>query len=163
MIPEEENIIEGGTSTNSPVGQQLSGAYTGNAIATSSFERTKPSLDRLTTREMALQEITRPVFGASNDDAGKSQPSFGDTETMELENSGIDHVPRISTPPVRPLPTGEADAATRHSVSQNRLQTYQAKRDYSYARQKQDRVEGYAFGLVWSCVSTTSFNTCLVG
>ena len=112
---------------------------------------------------MALQEITRPVFGAFNDDAGKSQPSFGDTGTMELENSGIDHVPWISTLLVRPLPTGEADAATRHSVSQNRLQTYQAKRDYSYARHKRDSVEGYAFGLVWSCVSTTSFKPCLVG
>jgi hypothetical protein len=154
-------MIGDGTSANSPVGQQLSGAYTGNVIATSSFERTIPSLDRLTSRGRALQE-TRSVFEAPNDDASGSQSSSGDTETLELENSSIDHVPRISTPPVRPLPTDEADAATRHSVSQHRLQTYPAKRDYSHARQRQGRVEGYAFGLVWSCVSTTSFEPCLV-
>jgi hypothetical protein len=94
-------MVEGGTSASSPVGQQLSGTYAGNMVATSSFERTNPSLDRLTSRGMALQEIIRPVFGAANDDAGESQPSSGDTVTLELESSGIDHVPRISTPPVR--------------------------------------------------------------
>jgi hypothetical protein len=162
MIPEEPGMVEGGTSASSPVGQQLSGTYAGNMVATSSFERTNPSLDRLTSREMALQEIIRPVFGAANDDAGESQPSSGDTGTLELESSGIDHVPRISTPPVRPLPTDEADAARRHSVSQTRLQTYQAKRDNSYVWQRQDRVREYAFGSVWSRVSTTSFKPCLV-
>ena len=160
MIPEEADMIGDGTSANSPVGQQLSGAYTGNMIATSSFERTKPSLDRLTSRGKALQEITRPVFGASKDDAGESQPSSEDAGTLELENSGIDHVPRISTPSVRPLSMGEVDAATRHSVWLDRLHTYQARRNYSYARQVQHKVEEYAFGLVWSCVSSTSFKPC---
>ncbi|PMD22361.1 hypothetical protein NA56DRAFT_658274 [Hyaloscypha hepaticicola] len=125
--------------------------HTGNVIATSSFERTIPSPDRLPSRGKALQEITRPVFDAPNDDAPEILHSSGETGPLDLENSGIDHVPRISTPPVRPLPTGEEDAAARHSVSRNRLQIYQAKRDYSYARQSQDRIEGYAYELVWSC------------
>jgi hypothetical protein len=162
MIPEEANIIGGVTSANSLVGQQLSSAYAGNVIAALPFERTIPSPDRLPSRGRELQEITRPVFEAPSDDASESQPSSGDTELLGLENSSIDHVTRISTPPVRPLPTGEEDAAARHSVSRNRLQIYQARRDYSYARQSQDRIGGYAFGLVWSCVSTSSFETHIV-
>jgi hypothetical protein len=163
MIPEEANIIGGVTSANSSVGQQLSSAYAGNVIAALPFERTIPSPDRLPSRGRALQEIPRPVFEASKNDAPESQHSSEDTGPLDLENSGIDHVPRISTPPVRPLPTGEEEAAARHSVSRNRLQIYRAQRGYSYVWQSQDRKGGYASELlVWWCVSTSSQNHLIV-